>query len=204
MSAPYDPRDERGAGARYQPYPSRDERYGGRSPGRCVATVPFFFLLACCPSELRHPEKELTFDPQRLVILVAVRLASNVAARCRRAAMERLTHTPGIRTARTATRPLTTRAARRLRRRMELAAATAAGLRLVTRPSMSMYRGDEVNPPEPLLASLLGVHPCTLCPSRAPFAMQNTLLGSATLWTGEGSATVRERENTSRFFRQAL
>ncbi|BGP37298.1 hypothetical protein JCM10449v2_001203 [Rhodotorula kratochvilovae] len=32
----YDPRDERGAGARYQPYPPRDERtpYGGRSPNR--------------------------------------------------------------------------------------------------------------------------------------------------------------------------
>lgn len=61
MSAPYDPRDERGAGARYQPYPSRDERYGGRSPGRCVAAVPI--LPACCPSELCHREKELTFDP---------------------------------------------------------------------------------------------------------------------------------------------
>ncbi|GAA5830984.1 hypothetical protein JCM11251_005100 [Rhodosporidiobolus azoricus] len=30
----YDPRDDRGAGARYQPYPSRDDRHGGRSPAR--------------------------------------------------------------------------------------------------------------------------------------------------------------------------
>ncbi|GAA6000637.1 hypothetical protein JCM10207_004587 [Rhodosporidiobolus poonsookiae] len=41
----YDPRDERGAGARYQPYPSRDERtprdgsYGGRSPARGSAPL---------------------------------------------------------------------------------------------------------------------------------------------------------------------
>ncbi|GAA5841562.1 hypothetical protein JCM9279_000687 [Rhodotorula babjevae] len=34
-SGAYDPRDERGAGARYQPYPPREDRgYGGRSPSR--------------------------------------------------------------------------------------------------------------------------------------------------------------------------
>jgi hypothetical protein len=65
MSAPYDPRDERGAGARYQPYPSRDERYGGRSPGRCVAAVPILSRLLL-PLQ-RHFARNLTPDPTSLL-----------------------------------------------------------------------------------------------------------------------------------------
>lgn len=55
-SGAYDPRDERGAGARYQPYPPREDRgYGGRSPSRYVLSLSLAVTSPLERHELTRP-----------------------------------------------------------------------------------------------------------------------------------------------------
>jgi hypothetical protein len=73
----YDPRDERGAGSRYQPYPSREERgrggnssYGGRSPNRFVSISPLHSHVVDSLTSLSHsggppPERRRSLSPRR-------------------------------------------------------------------------------------------------------------------------------------------
>lgn len=165
MSAPYDPRDDRGAGARYQPYPSRDERYGGRSPGRCVGAISSLpaYAAPVLPTCTLTDSWTAAFPP--VICCPRARAEArpdwNVAAPCLRAATVcLLTRTLVIRTLRAATRLLTTRAALRRLRRHTVPVRMEGGLRLDTLLWTSTFPADEptrfpargFSPPPPFLS----------------------------------------------------